>query len=45
MESDILCQRDGAIATVTLINPDKLNALNARMWSRLRETFAGAGHR
>jgi len=41
MESDILCQRDGAIATVTLFNPDKLNALNARMWSRLRETFAG----
>ena len=40
MESDILCQRDGAIATVTLFNPDKLNALNARMWSRLRETFA-----
>ena len=40
MESDILCERDGAIATVTLCNPDKLNALNARMWSRLRETFA-----
>ena len=39
MESDILCQRDGAIATVTLFNPDKLNALNARMWSRLRETM------
>ena len=41
MESDILCERDGAIATVTLFNPDKLNALNARMWSRLRETFTG----
>ena len=41
MTPDILCQRDVAIATVTLINPDKLNALNARMWSRLRETFAG----
>ena len=39
MESDILCQRDGAIATVTLFNPDKLNALNARMWSRLREAM------
>ena len=35
MTPDILCERDGAIATVTLFNPDKLNALNARMWSRL----------
>jgi enoyl-CoA hydratase/carnithine racemase len=41
MESDILCQCDGTIATVTLFNPDKLNALNARMWSRLRETMQG----
>jgi len=41
MESDILCERDGDIATVTLFNPDKLNALNARMWSRLRETMQG----
>ena len=39
MKSDILCQRDGAIATVTLVNPDKLNALNAAMWSRLREVM------
>jgi enoyl-CoA hydratase len=39
MQSDILCQRDGAIATVTLFNPDKLNALNARMWSRLHATM------
>ena len=40
MNPDILCQRDGAIATVTLFNPDKLNALNAFMWRRLRETMA-----
>lgn len=40
MNPDILCQRDGGIATVTLFNPDKLNALNAAMWSRLRETMA-----
>jgi len=51
MESDILLERDGGalhagdspsgagIATVTLFNPDKLNALNARMWWRLRETM------
>ncbi len=40
MKSDILCERDGAIATVTLFNPDKLNALNALMWQRLRETMS-----
>ena len=40
MAPNILCQRDGAIATVTLFNPEKLNALNALMWRRLRETMA-----
>ena len=40
MNPDILCQRDGAIATVTRFNPDKLNALNALMWRRLRETMS-----
>ncbi|KAF0165417.1 MAG: enoyl-CoA hydratase/carnithine racemase [Rhodocyclaceae bacterium] len=39
MSPDILCQRDGDIATVTLFNPDKLNALSAAMWQRLRETM------
>ena len=39
MEPDILCERDGALATVTLFNPDKLNALNAAMWRRLREAI------
>jgi enoyl-CoA hydratase len=37
---DILSTRDGGIATVTLFNPDKLNALNAAMWRRLAEVFA-----
>ncbi len=40
MDSDILCQRDGDIATVTLFNPDKLNALNALMWRRLGEIMS-----
>ena len=40
MNPDILCERDGDIAIVTLFNPDKLNALNAFMWRRLRETVA-----
>lgn len=43
MNPDILCQRDGEIATVTLFNPDKLNALNAFMWSRLRATMVELG--
>ena len=31
----IVVERDGAIATVTLSNPDKLNALTAAMWREL----------
>jgi enoyl-CoA hydratase/carnithine racemase len=43
MTPDILCQREGDIATVTLFNPEKLNALNAAMWRKLRETLCGLG--
>ena len=39
MTPGILCQREGDIATVTLFNPEKLNALNAAMWQRLREVM------
>lgn len=35
----VLVSRDGAIATVTLNNPDRLNALNKAMWERLGEAM------
>ena len=38
--STIQLQQDGAIATVTLSNPGKLNAINIAMWERLGATFA-----
>ena len=39
MEDTILVQRDGAIATVVLNRPEKLNALTRPMWRRLGEAF------
>lgn len=36
MNSDILLEREGTLAYVTLFNPDKLNAINAAMWRRLK---------
>jgi enoyl-CoA hydratase/carnithine racemase len=36
MAEEILVHRDGVVATVTLNNPAKLNAVNASMWRRLR---------
>ena len=39
MEENILVQRDGAIATVVLNRPEKLNALTRPMWKRLGEVF------
>lgn len=36
----VLLERDGEIAKVTLNQPAKLNAINNRMWTRLREIFA-----
>lgn len=40
MTPDVLSARDGGIATVTLFNPEKLNALDAAMWRRLAAVFA-----
>src|SRR5207237_3247002 len=39
MEDTILVQRDGAIATVVLNRPEKLNALTRPMWKRLGSVF------
>ncbi len=39
MKPDILLACDGPLVTVTLFNPDKLNALNAAMWQRLEAVF------
>jgi enoyl-CoA hydratase/carnithine racemase len=35
----VLLERDGEIAKITLNQPAKLNAINNRMWIRLREIF------
>jgi enoyl-CoA hydratase len=37
MSDPVLLARDGAIATVTLNNPEKLNAMTLAMWRRLGE--------
>jgi len=39
MPDPILVERDGEIATVTLNNPAKRNALNKAMWIGLRDVF------
>jgi enoyl-CoA hydratase/carnithine racemase len=39
MNPDVLVTRDGAIATVILHNPAKLNALTVAMWQALRRTM------
>jgi enoyl-CoA hydratase/carnithine racemase len=39
MPGEILLSRDGPVATVTLGNPGKLNALDLAMWKRLGQTM------
>ncbi len=43
MAEHILPERDGAIATVILNRPEKLNALTRPMWKRLGEVFLELG--
>lgn len=43
MRDPILVQRDAAIATVELNNPEKLNALSFAMWTRLGEAMRENG--
>ena len=39
MSDEILVSRDGAIATVTINRPDRMNALNLPVWRQLTEAF------
>jgi len=40
MNGEIRFESDATIATLTLSNPAKLNAINATMWSGLRDAMA-----
>ncbi len=41
MSDTILVEHEGAIATVVLNRPEKLNALTKQMWRRLGEVMTG----
>ena len=41
MNGEILVTREGSVATVTLSNPPKLNALTVAMWRELARVFDG----
>ncbi|OWT71433.1 MULTISPECIES: enoyl-CoA hydratase/isomerase family protein [unclassified Achromobacter] len=41
MSEPIIVERDGAIATVILNSPDKMNAMNEAMWQGLADAMAG----
>lgn len=39
MSGTVLATRDGELATITLANPGKLNAIDAAMWLRIEQIF------
>ncbi|MDH3321302.1 MAG: enoyl-CoA hydratase/isomerase family protein, partial [Betaproteobacteria bacterium] len=39
MQGSVNVERDGAIATVVLNRPDKMNAMTLDMWLRLGDAF------
>jgi enoyl-CoA hydratase len=41
MSGSVFCAREGAIATVTLSNPGKLNAIDFAMWQQLASVLCG----
>lgn len=41
MQGPVLVERDDAVATVVLNNPDKMNALGKPLWRALRDTMRG----
>lgn len=43
MQDAVLLTRDGAVATITLNRPDRLNALDLAMWRRLGDVAAELG--
>ncbi|MBT6913549.1 MAG: enoyl-CoA hydratase/isomerase family protein, partial [Rhodospirillaceae bacterium] len=39
MSGEVLVERDGHVATVTLSAPDRLNAMNLAMWQGIADAF------
>ena len=44
MDQSVLVARDGAVATVTLNKPDRLNALDLAGWRRIKEVARELGN-
>ena len=43
MTESVICARQGAIATITLNKPERMNALDRGMWQRIGELMAELG--
>ena len=44
MTNSVLLQRDGAIATIVLNKPERMNALDRGMWERVGELMVELGN-